>query len=180
MICKKCGKEFEPSKNDARIVFCSTDCRIEFRRENGYMSKYYSENTSKWKETQATDEYKKSKNEARRIKYAEDKEYREKTKEKVKLYNEKNPHIKHAQRLSAYGLTPEMYDGLLKNQNYKCAICGEEQNAQHRNKLYVDHNHETGKVRGLLCNNCNFAIGHLKDDIQLLKNAIKYLEDNNG
>lgn len=181
MLCKTCGKEFEPCKEDRRIVFCSLECRIKFRNDSGYMNNYYLKNKKRWDDVQSTQEYKDNKNEVRRKKYAEDEKYRESIKEKVKKYNASHPHIKHAQRISVYGLTPDDYIEILEKQNNVCAICGcEEQNAKHRSRFYIDHNHTTGKVRGLLCNNCNFAIGHLKDSIALLENAIKYLEENDG
>jgi hypothetical protein len=76
-----------------------------------------------------------------------------------------------------YGIDKDGYENLLKLQNGKCAICGlHEQN--HRNKvLNVDHNHKTKKVRGLLCNNCNRGLGHLKDNILFLENALAYLKE---
>ncbi len=52
-----------------------------------------------------------------------------------------------------------------------CMICGKEE------KLVVDHDHETGNVRGLLCNHCNRGLGHFRDNIQFLDNAISYLKD---
>ncbi|MBA7572888.1 hypothetical protein ES708_14675 [subsurface metagenome] len=63
---------------------------------------------------------------------------------------------------------------LWESQDGKCAICGES-----FIKLFntcVDHNHETGEVRGLLCRKCNVAIGFLNDDPELMEKAIKYLE----
>ena len=47
------------------------------------------------------------------------------------------------------------------------------------NKLYVDHNHKTDRVRGLLCMNCNSALGHLNEDLTIIKKAIEYIENNN-
>ncbi len=73
-----------------------------------------------------------------------------------------------------YGLTMEDYNKMLKKQGGTCVIC---RNGNNRRKLCVDHNHKTGKVRGLLCDSCNFTIGHSKEDINLLKKAIKYLEE---
>lgn len=67
------------------------------------------------------------------------------------------------------------YKNLLEIQNYKCVICNLNQD-ELISKLNVDHCHTTGKVRGLLCTTCNSAIGMLKDDPNLIKNAIKYLE----
>lgn len=52
-----------------------------------------------------------------------------------------------------------------------CMICGKAE------KLVVDHDHETGKVRGLLCNHCNRGLGHFRDNTQFLEDAIKYLKD---
>lgn len=68
-----------------------------------------------------------------------------------------------------YGLTPEQYYGLVEKQKKKCAICGQEK------KLTVDHCHITGRVRGLLCGDCNTGIGLLKENIVTLKNAVWYL-----
>ena len=71
-VCKNCNKAFMPSKNDKRIVFCSTECRIDYRNKTGYMDNYYHANIKKWKDTQASAEYKEAKNKARRLKYATD------------------------------------------------------------------------------------------------------------
>lgn len=74
-----------------------------------------------------------------------------------------------------YGITPEEYDAMLQAQGGTCAIC---HGTESVGRLAVDHCHATGVVRGLLCTNCNQAIGKLRDDTQLLKNAINYLEVN--
>jgi hypothetical protein len=70
-----------------------------------------------------------------------------------------------------YGLTPEEYGQLFHNQNGVCAMCKE------RKTLQVDHCHSTGKIRGLLCRECNLGLGHLKDSILLLNSAIQYLQN---
>lgn len=76
-----------------------------------------------------------------------------------------------------YGLTQEDVILMHENRNFKCDICN--QDTDHRyDKLCVDHSHTTGKVRGLLCFSCNTLLGNAKDDIEILKNAIKYLETN--
>ena len=72
-----------------------------------------------------------------------------------------------------YGITPEEYDRLLSEQAGGCAICG---GTNGKKPLYVDHDHITGQVRGLLCHGCNVAIGHMKDDASLLRRAAVYLE----
>lgn len=74
-----------------------------------------------------------------------------------------------------FGLSLEDYDAMMTKQDNRCAICGSYQTYK---KLAVDHDHKTGKVRGLLCNDCNIGIGYLKDNEQTLENAIEYLKRN--
>jgi len=80
--------------------------------------------------------------------------------------------------LRKYGLTLEGYDNLLKEQNECCKICGTHYLQVTRQLLDVDHCHTTGKVRGLLCTDCNGGLGKFKDNIILMQEAIKYLEEN--
>ena len=72
-----------------------------------------------------------------------------------------------------YGIDVEYYNQLLSKQNGKCAICGK---TPDKINLSVDHDHKTGKIRGLLCKDCNFGIAHFKDNIILLGGAIDYLK----
>lgn len=79
-----------------------------------------------------------------------------------------------------FGLTPEEYDEKLANQGGKCAICGREEfgvSGIHRTprRMAVDHNHSTGQVRGLLCHQCNSALGLFQEDPVLLDKAKEYL-----
>lgn len=76
-------------------------------------------------------------------------------------------------RLERYGLTPDGFDQLLAAQNGMCAICNTTRLGS-RN-LCIDHNHKTGKIRGLLCVACNMAIGYMKDNPARLKAAADYL-----
>ena len=73
-----------------------------------------------------------------------------------------------------YGITLETYRIMLENQNYSCAICGEKEKVVGRS-LAVDHCHNSGKVRQLLCGNCNQALGKFKDSPELLEKAKAYL-----
>ena len=74
-----------------------------------------------------------------------------------------------------YNISLEDYNNLLESQNYTCKICKKEE--KHTNKaLAVDHCHSTGKVRGLLCFDCNTALGKFKDSTELLYEAINYLQ----
>lgn len=75
-------------------------------------------------------------------------------------------------RLRRYGITVAQYNELILKQNGACAICKTEGNRQ---SLSVDHDHETGRIRGLLCHNCNLAIGLCHDSIEILKASIEYL-----
>jgi hypothetical protein len=74
-----------------------------------------------------------------------------------------------------YGITIGDYDEMFLQQAGKCAICGTTKPTAKRSHFAVDHDHFTGKVRGLLCHHFNSGIGYLKDDIKLLASAIQYL-----
>jgi len=74
----------------------------------------------------------------------------------------------------AFGITVEQYDEMFKRQGGCCAICGDT-NIKYGRRLAVDHHHTTGEIRGLLCNQCNRALGYFHDDIHRLTSAIKYL-----
>lgn len=78
-----------------------------------------------------------------------------------------------------YGITEEDYQALLEGQEGKCAICLTDTPTGKWKVFAVDHCHKTGKVRGLLCNECNRGIGLLKDNAELLKKAAAYLERTN-
>ena len=73
-----------------------------------------------------------------------------------------------------YGITLDDYNSMLEAQGGRCAICHQEKSET----LAVDHDHKTGKVRGLLCGHCNNVIGFAEDKIELLESAIKYLTNN--
>lgn len=75
-----------------------------------------------------------------------------------------------------YNIGLEEYDLLLQKQNGMCAICGKESDGS---VLFVDHNHSTKQVRGLLCRACNFGLGMFEENIVSLENAIKYLNRTN-
>lgn len=73
-----------------------------------------------------------------------------------------------------YGITSDAYDEMLSEQNGVCAICGRHPNGN-KKRLCIDHDHESGNVRGLLCNDCNVALGYAKDNIGILEKMINYL-----
>lgn len=80
--------------------------------------------------------------------------------------------------LAQYNLTQADFDKLVLDQGFKCAICEIIPIASETlpSGLYVDYDHRTNKVRGLLCRRCNIAIGMIKEDIFALRNAALYLE----
>lgn len=99
----------------------------------------------------------------------------EKAKEMAREHDEKfrrsgNKHDYHLR--SKYGLTLKDYERMLDQGGGGCWICGTEPTAR---RLHVDHDHKTGKVRGLLCWSCNSSIGRFKDNPELLMRAAAYL-----
>ncbi len=92
---------------------------------------------------------------------------------KTRQWTIENPGAKRRHHLrTSYGITPEEYEDRLANQSGVCAICRQ---ANGRRRLAVDHDHETGVVRGLLCDKCNWLVGLADDDPQRLTTAIAYL-----
>lgn len=75
-----------------------------------------------------------------------------------------------------YGLSSEDYANLLLAQGGQCAICHADQPGG-RHGWNVDHDHKTGRVRGLLCRACNMSLGGFKDDVEILLSAVRYLEE---
>ena len=78
--------------------------------------------------------------------------------------------------MKAYGLSLADFNTMFSNQNGCCLICGKHQ-TEFKRVFQVDHCHHTGKVRGLLCSLCNSSLGGFQDNVNLLINAINYLED---
>ena len=76
-----------------------------------------------------------------------------------------------------YGITFIEFKEMFELQESKCKICSKELELLAKT-THVDHCHSSGKVRGILCNSCNVTLGHVKDNILILENAIKYLKDN--
>jgi Recombination endonuclease VII len=79
--------------------------------------------------------------------------------------------------LKRYGLTEDDYDTMYHRQNGRCAICGK---LPFNKLLVVDHDHETGQVRDLLCGGCNSGLGMFRDDPETLEAAASYLARHHG
>lgn len=102
-----------------------------------------------------------------------------KNKKKIAVANAKrNKKNGWAYRIKArYGITAEQYYQMLKNQNGGCWICGRTPKIR---RLHIDHNHKSGKVRGLLCMRCNRGLSWYGDSPIRLHKAAQYLEENDG
>lgn len=91
-----------------------------------------------------------------------------------RTYGKKEREYRRTQyRLKTYGIDSKSWDDLFESQGRKCAVCKSDNPG--KNDWHTDHDHDTEKIRGILCSNCNTALGLLKDDIIRLKAAIEYL-----
>ena len=94
-------------------------------------------------------------------------------------YKQRCPEKRRLEYVKAhYGLSPEEYYRLKTSANSTCQTCGTPEGDSKPTKLVVDHCHETGKVRGMICDRCNRALGLVGDNIQTLSNLITYLNNN--
>lgn len=148
-ICKKCGAEFEPHTNHQ--LKCSTCIRKEGRA---------GKRTAPPKPCKTCGEV--FTPTGANHKYCS-----------PKCKDIRQYHIKRN-----YDLTLVQYNHLKETLGTDCMICGSKtvENSRGRNNLCIDHDHDTGKVRGFLCHHCNCAIGMFKDDVKRMKLAIEYLE----
>jgi hypothetical protein len=87
-------------------------------------------------------------------------------KEKAIRYNTKS------KLKNRYGMTMDEYDAMVVAQNNLCAICNQPQS---RRNLAVDHCHQTNRVRGLLCDKCNLALGMINDNLNIVESIKRYL-----
>ena len=115
------------------------------------------------------------------------KEYYEKNRDKLRIrmknywkkYREEHPEWYRKRNLEKrFGITLEQYEQMAKEQNYLCAICKRPEIENRR--LSVDHDHETGEVRQLLCSSCNVGLGRFQDSILVLEAALDYLKFHKG
>lgn len=168
-VCLKC-KEEKPfslfSKNkrnkDGYQIYCKKCKSLEYlNNKDRYLAKA---KENYWDKREEKIEY-------RRQYY---KENREKVLAGMKRYHQANPHVKREHYLKInYGITNDDYQTLLTSQNHQCAVCGDSPEYN----LVVDHNHDTGEIRGLLCQPCNQALGLLKDSPEIIQSAQNYLKE---
>ncbi len=176
VVCKEefpLTKEYWYVKNNNKTGFQS-NCKLCFKEysksEKGKKTNKKYHKSDKGKETQ------KKYNKSEKRKDAHKKYY----KTEKGLYALKKTYLK------KFNMTPEDRDNMIIEQKNRCKICGclldqrkIESDYFYNKKIRspIDHNHKTGKVRGILCNNCNILIGLSKDNPYVLINAIRYLEN---
>jgi hypothetical protein len=197
-ICKICVKEKSKNyyNNNREKVL---EKQRSYNDENKEKRLAYSKKTKEERKEYKKEYYEKNRDSL--LAYA--KEYRKNNREKAleyqreytksnreyiakrdKWYKENNKEYTRMKRLKMkFNLSIEEYEEIYNEQRGVCAICGKQETHANSktgvvNNLCVDHNHETGVVRGLLCNACNTSLGKMNDDIDILKSAICYLEKN--
>lgn len=92
-------------------------------------------------------------------------------------YNARKPAFLVRNRKNKYGITPDDYEKMLEEQEFSCGICRTHISNLPK-PLYIDHCHDTDRVRGLLCLTCNAGLGMLGDDEDGLETALRYLRSN--
>ena len=175
--CLKCGNPFRPKTRGKFPDNCQM-CTLEIKRENGreFSAKRSVEkrkailNCKKCGEPLPfgkTTKFQYCRDCYPVMKQEYDRERRIKNVEKDPHFDKRRDLKKH------YGISLEDYDRLFLGQGKKCAIC---KSARANGKgWHVDHDHETGRIRGILCHFCNLGIGHFKDDVASIDRAISYL-----
>ena len=138
-----------------------------------YMREYYKANPEKF---QLTPDQREARNKARRARYAADAELRKKSRAQAKAWQKANPDKRKNQRLlSAHGIELSDLQDMLAHQNGACAICGHSDQSKPHFFPVVDHCHGRGRIRGLLCMNCNQGLGKFQDNPDILMRAAAYL-----
>ncbi len=160
-VHSKCGTS-EKYVSNFGCVKCLTEVGLEKLKDKELMAPYRTKEKQykrlkEWREDNP-DKLKEQRNRSR----PRQQNYYQKNKESFK--------DKFLQR--RYDISIHEYNSMLDLQNGNCKICN---NPAGKKQLAVDHDHATGKVRGLLCSNCNTGLGLFKDDIKLLENARRYL-----
>ena len=155
--CSICGTLKDEScfafqnKKEGKLVSACKDCynkkQREFRKNNPELAKIRD-----------------------RAAYQRQKEHRV---EYARKYRKENPEKTMNTNLKVkYGITRQEYLNILNKQNYKCAICGKPQEEHSRN-FSLDHNHKTNKIRGIVCDGCNYGIGFMEKYFEIYAKYLK-------
>lgn len=174
---------WEKKYNDARNERFENDPEYRAKRNaqakpndaearKAYMREYVKRNAARVKELR--DASKDHRNNQRRAVYASDETVREKARKQANEWQKNNPDKRLDQSLKKYGITKADFDRMLAEQGGGCAICKRTKSVEGW-RMHVDHCHETGVVRGILCSSCNLGIGKFSDDPDRLEAAAAYL-----
>lgn len=164
-VCKCCGS-YEKYVSTSNCAPCTIKKGLEKLNNDELMKPYRTKEKNKqrlgkWR-GENQEKYKKQYN-------------NEVAKQRCKDYYRNNKdNVKNTYLQTNYGITLEHYNTLLELQEEKCKICNKK--CPTRKSLAVDHNHDTGKIRGLLCKNCNIGLGMFFDNIDFLESAVVYLK----
>jgi hypothetical protein len=148
-------------------------------KSNEYAKRYRYKNKEKY--SQYVKDYRLKNKEKLQRQRAENYLKHKNTKKDYYLNNKERIVSRHRRNLlkKRYNLTEDEYEQMAIKQNNLCFLCNKPQIKGRRGGLCVDHNHITDKVRKLLCNKCNTALGLFNEDISLMERAIQYLKDHN-
>lgn len=155
--CKSCVSEYYPAHKKDRTAYYQKYHAEHREKENEYSKKYFQEHKESVRVT--SKKWLASKPGYHKKYYTE--VYKQNSREK--------------RYFSTYGITIAEYDNLFTLQNGVCAVCGKDNG---KRRLCIDHDHKTGKIRGLLCHACNTTLGHSRDDVSILGKLIGYLKKN--
>ena len=178
-FCQDCGIEITGGNAKKRCEGCAVDKKNEYSRKYS-ISPAGRKSQSKWREENKDQQQEyRDRNREKRYAHNQKPEVKKRISIKMKEYNQR-PEVKERRivhgwkKLGIKNMTMEEYNRMFKDQNGCCAICGRHRDEFPRN-LSVDHDHETGKARGLLCGDCNIALGGFKDNMDLLASAVSYM-----
>jgi hypothetical protein len=161
-------------RSDGLQVWCK-ECLTEYYRKQDYFKELY-KNDEDYRSKKL--DYAKSRMldpELHERKKLKSRIWYENNKDKHAEYRRKNRLVYREKRLlKKYGLTLADVEQILKVQGNACAICGKELSSDSKRPV-IDHCHDTGKVRGILCDSCNCMIGFAQDDPAILAKAIEYI-----
>lgn len=164
--CKICGIKFDVKTNNNRKIYCSKNCRST--AEKRLLKSKYDANPAQ------------ARKKAREAYYRNHDENKKRSCERMQQSRISNPErFKRGKLKYTYGILMEEFTTLLDSQGHKCLICTKKLSGKVNSKdlkAFVDHNHETGTVRGVLCLYCNSLIGYCREDKLVLLSAIDYLK----
>lgn len=166
-------KRYYAEHRDQRIALSVAYQQAHAEQRREYMRDWTSRNQERIREYRLANADKR--NARRREQYANDPEHRERKKSEAREWQRANPDKRLAQVLRPFGITVEQYRDLLSQQDGGCAICRAPLGDLSGRRLAVDHCHDTGRVRGLLCGACNLGLGKFGDDPERLERAALYL-----